>query len=135
MVRAKLRIASDNLSLAEISQAMGRAPDGGFDRGSPRRGPGGVYQHTLWTLELEHTGDRPFGLYGLTEAVSHLDLDLADRARALVNDGCRVVLGVLQEFSPGEDESDDGLVLEEDAVLWLARAGASIDIDQYMLRS
>ncbi|MCL2849522.1 MAG: DUF4279 domain-containing protein [Micrococcales bacterium] len=134
MINAKLAITSVEMSLADISQVMGHSSSGGFDRGTPRRGAG-VYEHTLWNLELGGVGDNLFGVYGLTGAIERLGVDLADRVRLLVERGCDATVGIYQEFVPNEDESGHGIHLDADAVAWVSRAGASIDVDQYVLRA
>jgi len=134
MIKAGLKVVSTVLLLDEISYAMGRYPDYGFSKGTPRRGGHGMYEHTLWRMELGGPGDPLFGLYGLSRVLEGLDVELADRARALVGRGCEVGLGMTQEFLDGE-EGSDGLNFSLGAVAWLARAGAGIDIDQLVLRA
>lgn len=71
------------------------------------------------------------GTEGLSAAIESLDMALAGRLSTMASLGCNVVITVVQEL---RDEPDSlGLHLTAAAIRWLAAAGASIDIDQYVI--
>ncbi len=127
--RAALGIGSEELSIAEISDVMGREPDRAYDLGDPL--PTGVPRSwSKWRLELEFDDSVHRGCYGLAQAIVDLGDDLADRTASLQARGCSVTISVEQHIDP-EDPETDGIHVDEEAIAWLARAHASLDVDQY----
>lgn len=126
---ASLVIASEELSVDEITRVIGREPDKAWHRGDRMRG-GSLRTWSKWSMDVEFEEGLHRGCYGLTEAIDQLDDDLADRAATLQELGCSVCLQVAQYIDP-EDPMTDGIHIDEAAIAWLARAHASLDIDQY----
>lgn len=127
--RAALGIGSQDVSIAEINDVMGRKPDRTYDIGDPL--PTGVPRTwSGWYLELEFDDSVHRGCYGLAEAIIDLGDDLADRAASLQARGCSVAISVEQHIDP-EDPETDGIHINEEAIAWLARAHANLDVDQY----
>ena len=125
-------MSSKELSLAELTEALGREPDpeGSRDIGDMLRFPVRPATHAWWSLELEFDDQVHRGCYGLTEAIVGLGDDLADRILELGPRVAKVALSVGQHLDP-EDLMTDGIHLEAPAIAWLARVGAYVDIDQY----
>lgn len=135
MFTAKLVVTSGRLRLSEITEALGGEPDESYDIGSSSTSrPDHVRNHAEWLLDLRIERTRVPGAFGLPNALEGLSDELAARLGALSSDGCHVVLRVLQEMS-ADDSSTHGLFLSRAAVRWLARAGAEVDVDQYVLES
>ncbi|WP_182379189.1 hypothetical protein [Nocardioides sp. WS12] len=131
--RASLEVFSRDLRLAEITRALGRDPDRehSSDVGDPLLQPGAPPRTSAaWRTELVFDDAVHRGCHGLSMALRDLGYDLADRARELSERGCDVSVSVEQHLDP-EDPATDGIHLDEFALAWLARAGASLDIDQY----
>lgn len=130
MIKASLVVQSRELTLADISKAMGRLPDDGYDRGSlapVRRFP---RQWTSWSAELAWSHDVHGGTEGLATAIEGLGQQLAERAAMLTLRGCDVVISVHQELTDTPESL--GMHLTSGAIRWLATAGAALDIDQYL---
>lgn len=126
---AALGIGSEDVSIAEITDAMGREPDTAYDLGDPL--PTGVPRTwSKWYLELGFEPDVHRGCYGLAQAIVDLGDGLADRAASLQARGCSVTIQVTQYIDP-DDPHTDGIHVDEEAIAWLARAHASLDVDQY----
>ncbi|WP_157537031.1 hypothetical protein [Nocardioides sp. Root190] len=131
--RAALEVFSRDLRLAEITHALGREPDRERSRdvGDPLLQPGAPPRSSAaWRLELEFDRVVHRGCHGLSMALRDLGYDLADRAHELSERGCHVSVSVEQHLD-AEDPATDGIHIDEFAIAWLARAGASLDIDQY----
>jgi hypothetical protein len=127
--RASLVVVSTELRLAEITEAMGQDPDQGFDHGEPMP-LGKSRSWSKWCLGLAFDDALHRGCDGLSPAIVGLGNDLADRAAALHARGCSIVLQITQFIDP-EDLMTDGVHVDEAAVMWLARAQACLDVDQY----
>lgn len=128
---AYLRVTSHRSRLAEISDVIGFAPDRCHEIGdaNPYRG-GDSYKWSKWIMYLEMREEFRAGAEGLSDAIEALSNDFADRLSKLANRFCEVQLMVVQEL---EYEKDKGIHLTAEAVRWMSRAGASLDIDQYVL--
>ncbi|MCX6405287.1 MAG: DUF4279 domain-containing protein [Propionibacteriales bacterium] len=130
MIKASFAIESRELTLDEISAAMAREPDRGFERGSV--GPSSTWTRdwTSWSMELQLPRDIHAGTEGLTTAIASLGTPMAERAATLAAKGCEVVLSVHQELA--DRPEDTGLNLDSAAIRWLAAAGAVLSVDQYV---
>jgi hypothetical protein len=84
----------------------------------------------VWSLELNWPGEVHGGTEGLSVAIESLGSALAERAALLADDGCDVVISVVQELS--EDPAAVGLHLGTGAIKWMATARACLDVDQYV---
>lgn len=127
--RAAVGIGSQDLTIADITEVMGQEPDAAYDLGTPRPN-GSPRSWSNWYLELEFDDRLHRGCDGLTQAIVNLGDDLADRAASLQARGCVVTISVEQHLDP-EDPQTDGIHVDEGAIVWLARAHASLDVDQY----
>lgn len=129
-LRASLVVESSELTLADITAALGRAPDTGHDLGSPgalRPQPRGW---SSWSVDLAWSAAAHAGTEGLSNALTGMEMDLADRLAGLRRRGCRVALSVVQDLA--DDSASTGIHLTAAAVEWLATAGAAVDVDQYV---
>lgn len=108
---------------------MGREPDRAYDLGEPL--PNGVARvWSMWSLELAFDDSVHRGCDGLAVAIVELGHHVADRAASLQARGCSVTISVEQHIDPA-DPGTDGIHIDEEAIAWLARAHASLDVDQY----
>ena len=125
-------MTSSELSLAELTQALGREPDPGRSRdiGHMLRFPVRPATHAWWSLELDFVDEVHRGCYGLSDAIVGLGDELADRIIEFAPRIADVALSVEQHLDP-DDVDTDGIHLEAPAIAWLARVGAYVDIDQY----
>ena len=89
----------------------------------------GTYKWSTWSRYLVLDDAVPWGTEALTAAIEALGGGLADRLGELGRTSCEVDLSVVQEL---DEESDLGIPLTAAAIGWLARAGAYLDIDQYV---
>lgn len=130
MLKAALVVQSRELALAEISAAMARQPDSGYDRGSLAPVSKTPRQWTSWSIDLEWPPDVHGGTEGLAIAIESLDQSLAERLARLAGRGCEVVISVHQELADRPESV--GLNLTPAAVRWMAAAGAAVAVDQYV---
>lgn len=131
MIRAYLNIASDDLDPDRITEMLGRSPDRIWRRRSPVRPTPSVHDRHLWALDLASPGVDHFGMQELSTAITGLGDDLAARCMELRKHDATVTLQVVQEVGGEEDHESQGIHLTHDAIVWLASAGARVDIDQY----
>lgn len=133
MIRAQLAVESPVHSLDQLSEAIGREHDSGYSLGSPSRiRLGRSHSWTSWVLNLEWDSSAHGGTEGVSSAIVALGDELPGRLAALAQQGCFVRVSVIQEIEGERDDATLGLSISEDAVAWLARAGGSISIDQYV---
>jgi hypothetical protein len=130
MIKAALVVQSRELSLDQISAVMARRPDSGYERGS--LSPVGKVPRaaTSWSLELDWPRETHGGTEGLAAAIESLGRSVAEHAATLAAQGCDVVVSVCQELA--DDPASVGLHLTPEAIKWLAMAGATVDVDQYV---
>lgn len=131
MIRAYLNIASDDLDPDRITEALGRSPDRTWHRRSPVRPAPSVHDRHSWALDLATPGIDHFGMQELSDAIANLGDDLAARCTELRQHSATVTLQVVQEVHGEEDHESQGIHLTHDAIVWLAAAGAQLDVDQY----
>ncbi len=127
---AYVRVTSFQLQPHEITEVLGVGPDESHEIGdaNPYR-EGTFYKWSRWERYLVLDDSIPMGTDALTEAIEALDGELADRLGELARTSCEVSLSVVQEL---DEQSDSGIFLTAAAIGWLARAGAYLDIDQYV---
>jgi hypothetical protein len=128
--RAYLRVLSTEAALAELEAALGMPAHRGHSKGDarPQRTPHewSAWHHPLWWRASRHGGTE-----GIDRAIHGLPAELADRVRARVVAGDAASLVVVQDMDGDDPTGSLGLTLSADAVAWLARAGMSLDVDQY----
>ncbi|WP_300681091.1 DUF4279 domain-containing protein [Nocardioides sp.] len=130
MIRAYLRVASSDLRLAEITEFLGIQPDDSHDIGDQSLSrPTHRYLWSSWQRHLDLGESISGGTEGLSSAIEGLEFGLADALGVLAARSCDVALVVVQEL---DDRGDTGLHLTAPAIRWLARAGALVDVDQYV---
>ena len=130
VIKAALVVESRELSLGQISAGMGRRPDSGYERGSLSSLRKVPRAWTSWEIELHWPREVHGGSEGLATAIESLGRPVAERAATLAAQGCDVVLSVCQELA--DDPASTGLHLTPDAIKWLATAGATFSVDQYV---
>lgn len=130
VIKAALVVQSRDLTLAQISEAMVREPDAGYDRGSLSPVRNVPRQWASWSMELALPNGVHEGTSGLAVAIESLGEPLARQAAKLVSRGCDVVVSVHQELADGPECR--GLHLTVGAIRWMSVAGASLDVDQYV---
>lgn len=134
VIRAQLAVASTSFTRDQIADALQLQPDSGYTIGDASRiASSHTYSRSSWVRKITLDPNAHAGTAALSSAVDALGSDLAARLAELHAQGCDVVLSVVQEVSSRETTADLGLHLSVDAVAWLARSGASVDIDQYLL--
>lgn len=133
MIRAQLAVESRVLRLDEMIVVLGRDPDAGHEIGSrsPLR-PDHVREWAAWELDLVPDESLHAGTEGLSGAIERLGSDLADCMAQLSLRGCVVVISIVQELDVA-DSSTKGLHFTAEALAWMARAHAVLDVDQYVL--
>lgn len=130
MIKAALVVQSSALSLDEISEAMAREPDAGYDRGSLAPVRGLPREWSSWSVDLDWPQNVHRGTEGLAVAIEALGLPLAERAANLASRGCDVVVSIHQELTGSRNSA--GLHLTPAAISWLAIARAAVSVDQYV---
>lgn len=129
MFRAAMVIESQTMGVTEISAVMGTSPDSADDKGAINKNRSERRQWTTWRMELTWPADLHAGTEGINVALMGLGRSIADRVALLVGRGCTAVISIWQELSG--DPATTGIHLTPGAILWIANAGASVDIDQY----
>lgn len=130
---AELSVSSADLTLVELEERLG-CPSGpaGYSLGERSDVQGRARLRSCWVEELVLDPTQHAGTAGLDLAISELGDDLASRLRQCRRDGCAVVLGIVQRIAD-DDGTSRGLHLSQESLSWLARAGAALDIDQYVV--
>lgn len=129
--RAYLRVLSTGASLPELEAALDTPSHRGHSKGDAR--PQNLSQHewSAWHQPLWWRASRHGGTDGIDRAIQSLPADLADRIQSRVVAGDTASLVIVQDMD-GEDPTGSlGLTLSVDTITWLARAGMSLDVDQY----
>ncbi|MEV0351309.1 DUF4279 domain-containing protein [Nonomuraea sp. NPDC050680] len=126
-------IKSDELDPGQITQYVGVEPTRSEAKESrPSRNSGRLIppRHE-WTIDsgLADTTS----LNEQAEAVMNQLAGAWDRIGELTAGGAEATLVMLRSFKPGEHSSPRGLVLDEEAISILHRAGADLWIDEYDL--
>lgn len=133
-LQAELSVESRELTLTQIEALIGRPSDPvGRSKGEPARfTQDEVRTRSTWVFRLDLDYTVHAGTRGLDDALRGLPDELADQLAAAHVAGCEVVLGVVQHLSGSEVNSQAGIHLSSDAVTWLGRARALLDVDQYV---
>ncbi len=102
--------------------------------GSRRRPQFPPRSHASWVRHAGEAGNRRRARpEELEPVVVGWGPDLAAALGRLVDSGAAsVFLAIVQEISDLDDPQQKGIGLGADLVSWLGRAGASLDIDQYV---
>ncbi|MFC9972692.1 DUF4279 domain-containing protein [Spirillospora sp. NPDC127200] len=127
-----LRLVSETLPVAEISERLGADPDQAWERGSRRRPEAPPRDHTLWArhAEVPESDPRP---EHLEPVVLGWGGDFARAVGELVAAGdAAASLEIVQEIRDIDDHLAKGIFLRPEMLEWLATARASLDIDQYI---
>lgn len=134
---AYIGVTSLKIGLGEIIGVLGIEPDRSHDIGDPNPyRECTFYEWSNWESHLEVDGTISKGTEGLWQVVEALSDEFADKLATLKGRSCEVSLQLVQYFDTEDiDNVDTGIHLTADAVRWIARAGALIDIDQYIVRS
>ncbi|MGW7041569.1 DUF4279 domain-containing protein [Streptomyces avermitilis] len=130
--RMYLRVVSESLQPEEISARLGTGPDEATAIGSRRRSQSPPRAHATWIRHVLAEGGS-----GRPEAHEPVVLgwgpEFAAALGRLAGSGdADVSLVVVQELTDPEDPRQKGIFLSAALLAWLAEAGASLDIDQYV---
>lgn len=142
MWRAYLLVGSSTASLSELTAVLGPSSEDSHSIGEVPRRPRGLpvrvrfppprpFDWSKWTHQLWWRASRHAGVDGITRAVKALPDELADRLRSRADLGDAVRLVVVQDMEGHDPHGARGFSLTPEALDWLARAGATLDIDQY----
>lgn len=123
--QASLRVASEALTLAQLSEYLGSPPTHGVDKGSPvsRRAPQGpVHQQSTWCLRSGVDGD---------DLLAHLQAlePVAERLSALRDAEPSVAVDLVLMIEAAD--TGNMLIVEPDTIAWLARFGVGLVLDAY----
>ncbi|UXY32022.1 DUF4279 domain-containing protein [Streptomyces sp. HUAS TT20] len=130
--RMYLRVVSESLQPEEISARLGTGPDESTAIGSRRRPQSPPRAHATWIRHASATGG-PARPEDLEPVVLGWEPEFASALGRLAGSGdADVSLVVVQELTDPEDPQQKGIFLSAALLAWLAEAGASLDIDQYV---
>jgi hypothetical protein len=129
--RAYLRVLSTEATLAELEVALGAPSQRDHSKGDARPLHLPRYEWSAWHQPLWWRASRHGGTDGIDRAIQTLPADLADRVRNRVVAGDAASLVIVQDMDGDDPTGSLGLTLSADAITWLARAGMSLDVDQY----
>ncbi|MFF9087522.1 DUF4279 domain-containing protein [Streptomyces sp. NPDC014991] len=130
--RMYLRVVSESLQPQEISARLGTGPDESTAIGSRRRPQSPPRPHATWIRHAAAAGGsaRP---EDLEPVVLGWGPEFAAALGRLARSGdADVSLVLVQEITDPDDPQQKGVFLRADLLAWLATAGASLDIDQYV---
>ncbi|WP_237293016.1 MULTISPECIES: DUF4279 domain-containing protein [Streptomyces] len=129
--RMYLRVVSESLQPAEVSERLGVEPDEATSIGSRRRPQSPPRSQSTWIRHAStEAGARP---EHLEPVVLGWGPDLAASLGRLVDSGeAAVSLVLVQEIRDLEDPQQKGIFLGPDLMAWVGAARASLDIDQYI---
>ncbi|MET9413995.1 DUF4279 domain-containing protein [Streptomyces klenkii] len=130
--RMYIRVVSDALMPVDISNLLGVDPDEAHAIGSRKRPEYPPRSHTSWIREVESPvpGARP---EDFTPVLLSWGDDFATALRGLTGrEAATVSLVIVQEIRDIDSSAEKGIFLGAGLLAWLARAGAAIDIDQYI---
>ncbi|GAA4156527.1 hypothetical protein GCM10022286_06900 [Gryllotalpicola daejeonensis] len=118
------------ISVEEIVRVLQRTPDETRRLGEQSTPNGPASKWNSVSYFLGNSDEQPLNLQ-LGEAVMKLGNELADRLSLLAQRGASVSVQYVQSVHGDADTAAKGIWLESGAIAWLARAQASLDIDQY----
>ncbi|MFE0387648.1 DUF4279 domain-containing protein [Streptomyces bungoensis] len=127
-----LRVVSESLPPEQISARLGTGPDEATAIGSRRRPQSPPRAHATWIRHVP----APAGP-GRPEDLEPVILGwgpafAAALGRLVAAGEADVSLVVVQELTDPEDPQQKGVFLSAALLAWLAEAGASLDVDQYV---
>ncbi|MFE5217958.1 MULTISPECIES: DUF4279 domain-containing protein [unclassified Streptomyces] len=129
--RMYLRVVSESLRPEQISARLETGPDEATAIGSRRRPQSPPRAHTTW-IRHASAGDGPGRPEDLEPVVLGWGPQFAAALGQLAASGdAEVSLVIVQELTDPEDPQQKGIWLSATLLAWLAKAGASLDIDQY----
>ncbi|WP_405914696.1 DUF4279 domain-containing protein [Streptomyces sp. NBC_00728] len=130
--RMYLRVVSESLQPQEISARLGCEADEATGIGSRRRPQSPPRKHATWIRRVRAPGEsrRPEDLEPVVLAWG--PEFAAALGRLADSKDADVSLVLVQEITDPEDPQQKGIFLRAALLAWLARAGASLDIDQYV---
>lgn len=129
--RAYLRVLSTEITLAELEAALGAPSQHGHSKGDARPHHRPPHEWSAWHQPLWWRASRHGGTDGIDRAIQSLPADLSDRIQSRVVAGDTASLIIVQDMDGADPTGSLGLTLSADTITWLARAGASLDVDQY----
>lgn len=127
---AYVAVESATMTLAELTEAIGVSPDRSWDIGD-RSARGVTFKVANWTKYLDMEPAVHPGTEGLSNAIELLTDDLADTLAGLAENACDIMVNLVQNLSA--DLWSKGVNLSVEALAWVVRARAEVDIDQYVM--
>ncbi|MEU3281425.1 DUF4279 domain-containing protein [Streptomyces antibioticus] len=130
--RMYLRVVSESLQPDQISARLQTGPDEATAIGSRRRPESPPRPHATW-IRRASAGDGPGRPEDLEPVILGWGVQFAAALGRLAASGdAEVSLVIVQELTDPEDPQQKGIGLGAALLAWLAEAGASLDIDQYV---
>lgn len=124
-------IQSDELDPGQIARYVGVEPTRSEAKESRRGRKSGHLIPPRHNWMLDSGLAETTSLNEQVEAVMNQLAGAWDRIGELTAGGAAATLVMFRSFEPGEDSSPRGLVLNEEAISFLNRAGADLWIDEY----
>jgi Domain of unknown function (DUF4279) len=129
---ARFRVVSHTHTVDELSGLIDLAPDFTLAAGSVR--PDSVLRRPAAenSWELVEAGDSSSDVGDMLERLIDRIAARAENLRVLHSEGCILLISIIQELSP-DDDAGPGFSIGFRVLEFLARVGAEIDVDQYVL--
>ncbi|GII91906.1 DUF4279 domain-containing protein [Sinosporangium siamense] len=132
MFRVRLRLVSDNGDPAAVTGATGIPPNRSFRAGETSTRTGKKYRFSQWSKSIGQESETD----GIDDAIAEVcswGLNTARSFREIcLSDNWEASLVIIQEIRDADDPHEKGISLTSTAISWLAAAGASLEIDQYL---
>ncbi|TWE19442.1 uncharacterized protein DUF4279 [Kitasatospora atroaurantiaca] len=128
-----VRVVSSSLQPSDITARLNAEPDESSAIGSRRRPELPPRGHTSWIRRAvaPEAGARP---EDLEPSVLAWGTEFAAALGALAESGAAdVSLVIVQRIQDPDGTAEKGIFLGAELIRWLATAGASLDVDQYVL--
>ncbi|WP_367134560.1 MULTISPECIES: DUF4279 domain-containing protein [Streptomyces] len=127
-----IRVVSGTLTPVDITNLLGVDPDEAYAIGSRKRPEYPPRSNTSWIREVEASvpSARPEDLEPVL--LSWGDSFATALSGLSSREVAEVSLVIVQEIRDIESSAEKGIFLGAGLLAWLARAGAALDIDQYI---
>jgi len=133
MISAEVRIWSRSITPEMITEHLQLEASEIRHKDEPLRAvPSRRLETHRWTLKLSWPTAAHGGTRGRWRSLAALGDGFSDRLAELPRGDADVFLSSLQDVDGGDDPDTLGIQIDNEAILWLARANMSVDIDQYV---
>ncbi|MFE9496713.1 DUF4279 domain-containing protein [Streptomyces collinus] len=130
--RMYLRVVSESLQPEQISARLETEPDEATAIGSRRRPQSPPRAHTTW-IRHAPAPDGPGRPEDVEPVILAWGPQFATALGQLASSGdAEISLVIVQKLTDPEDPQQKGIWLSAPLLSWLTKAGASLDIDQYV---